>query len=175
MSFCQCLPTCDALQGVNGKTGGGLPEGSVQVLIAMMGQDMLMNATQQQMVRVSVAWLPCCILQSAFAAAQVQASIIRLTEQCAKTMCLTGQIMRQIKHQASKRPAYTQVYLHDNGTVSNVVSELSCPAAEEDAGLLPAFVAQMPAQETQPGQGPCQNAPQCTPIPSECQKDCFVP
>lgn len=50
MSSCQCLPICDVLQGINGKTGGGLPEGSLQVLTAMMGQDILMNATQQQMV-----------------------------------------------------------------------------------------------------------------------------
>ncbi|KAL3145145.1 hypothetical protein ABBQ38_001747 [Trebouxia sp. C0009 RCD-2024] len=82
-----------AAQGINGKTGGGLPEGSLQVLTAMMGQDILMNATQQQMV-----------------------------------------------------------YLHSNESVSEVVFELSCPAAEEDAGLLPVFVAQMPAQESQPGQ-----------------------
>lgn len=75
-----------------------------------------------------------------------------------QTTCLTGYIIHQIQHQAIKCPAYIQVYLHSNESVSEVVFELSCPAAEEDAGLLPVFVAQMPAQESQPGQGPYQSA-----------------
>ena len=54
--------------------------------------------------------------------------------------------------QASKCSACTQVYLHSNGSVSDFVFELSCPAAGDAAGLLPVFVAQMPAQESQPGQ-----------------------
>lgn len=46
---------------------------------------------------------------------------------------------------------HAQVYLHNNGSVTDVILELSCPALKDDAGLLPVFIAQMPAQDSQPG------------------------
>ena len=47
---------------------------------------------------------------------------------------------------------HAQVYLDNNGSATDIIFELSCPALEDTAGLLPVFVAQMLTQSSQPGQ-----------------------
>ena len=46
-----------------------------------------------------------------------------------------------------------QEYLDENGSVVESVFEISCPALEEQAGLLPAFLALLPSQNAEPGKG----------------------
>ncbi len=46
---------------------------------------------------------------------------------------------------------YAQEYMQDNGTVLRSAYEVSCPALEEEPGLLPAFLAQMPGDNAEPG------------------------
>lgn len=45
----------------------------------------------------------------------------------------------------------TQDYLEDDGSVYKSVYEVSCPAPEEELGLLPAFLAELPNQNAEPG------------------------
>jgi hypothetical protein len=45
-----------------------------------------------------------------------------------------------------------QVYLNDDGSVASLVYEISCPAPEHPPDLLPAFLAELPGQNAEPGQ-----------------------
>ncbi len=45
-----------------------------------------------------------------------------------------------------------QAYLNDDGSVASLVYQISCPAPQNQADLLPAFIAELPSQNAEPGQ-----------------------
>lgn len=48
-----------------------------------------------------------------------------------------------------------QIYLANDGSVSQTLYEVSCPAAENTAGMQPVFLAQLSAANPQTGSCPC--------------------
>ncbi|KAL0046818.1 hypothetical protein WJX82_010658 [Trebouxia sp. C0006] len=63
------------------------------------------------------------------------------------------------------------VYLNDDGTVASLSYEISCPAPQYQPDLLPAFLAELPSQNAEPGryvvlaQGPYTTLPTGSPLP----------
>ena len=118
-------------------------------MTTMLGQDALMNATQQQMVSTQPGYILCSLCSMHWDAQSAcskcpKHSFCQDTAQQARLLTPCG---RQASH-----GLHVQVHLHDNGSVSGVVFELSCPVLEDHAGMLPVFMAQLPPQNSQPGQ-----------------------
>lgn len=45
-----------------------------------------------------------------------------------------------------------QAYLNDDGSLASLVYKISCPAPQDQPDLLPAFLAELPGQNAEPGQ-----------------------
>lgn len=132
----------------------------------MFGQDAFLNATQQQLVSRAISLAAHCIHWPRGTLCGDHSQCWTIIEGSAIncqyiSMKLLTRLMVNIDaSRASDKPyssLHAQVYLHNNGSVTDVVFELSCPALNDDAGLQPVFLAQMPAQDSQPG-------PTCAPI-----------
>ena len=148
------LPASYATQD-NSAWSGGLPSDSVQAITALLGQDTLINAARQQLVSHAVKLAAYVGITAVCLKSKVRFGFpkgsapnlpIHQHEVLDRSNC------RQCASSTEQSGLHAQVYLHNNGSTNDVAFELSCPALEDPAGLLPVFIAQMPAQSLQPGQ-----------------------